>query len=250
MVRVVRTLPVVLAAMGVFCWVPSGCSLNTGVDNVPTVSRDAMQRDIRARLSELGEQPASVTCNDDLVGEVGKTARCEVAMSPTNIFETVIEVTDVHGSTIKYEMTPAVSKAQLEKTTSRLVTERSGFAVESISCASGLEGRVDAVAYCDVDAGGVQLRRTVEMSDVNGLMMTFDVVPVLTKAEIETSLLDALEQRVGARPVSAECAGNLDGKVGHTVDCTVAAGPATTAYTLTVTTVDGSRINFSYEPKS
>ncbi len=170
----------------------------------PAVGKDALQTDIAARLAKAGEQPQSVTCKEDLIGELGKTTRCEVVMSPTNSFEPVITVTGVDGSAINYEMSPAVSKEQLEKAVSRLVADAARVQVASVSCESGLEGKVGATAHCDVDAGGVKLRRTVEVNTVEGLMMNFDVVPVLTKAEVETSLLneladpDAAATRLGA----------------------------------------------------
>ena len=191
-----------------------------------------------------------MTCSEDLVGEVGKTTRCEVVMSPTNSFEPVVKVTGIDGSTINYEMTPALSKDQLEKAVSRLVADAEEAQVDSASCESGLEGEVGAVAYCDVEAGGVQLRRMVEVTSVEGLMLNFDVLPVLIKADVESSLLDELESQVGQRPDSADCSGDLEGKPGKTVDCTIVAGPETTSFTLTVNTVEGSTINYSYEPKA
>ena len=148
------------------------------------VDKDALQTDIAARLAKAGEQPQSVTCKEDLVGEVGRTARCEVVMSPTNSFEPVVTVTGVDGSTIDYEMSPAVSKEQLEKAVSRLVADAARAPVASVSCESGLDGKVGAIAHCEVDAGGVKLRRTVEVNKVEGLMMNFDVVPVLTREEV------------------------------------------------------------------
>ena len=42
-----------------------------------------LQKDISERLEKAGQKPESVTCKDDLEGEVGKTTRCEVALSPT-----------------------------------------------------------------------------------------------------------------------------------------------------------------------
>ena len=94
-----------------------------GIGGKPAVGKDALQTDIADRLAKAGEQPQSVTCKDDLVGEVGKTARCEVVISPTNSFEPVITVTGVDGSTINYEMSPPLSKEQLEKAVSRLVAD-------------------------------------------------------------------------------------------------------------------------------
>jgi Domain of unknown function (DUF4333) len=245
-----RTMTAALGALITAGTLGSGCSVSLGAHGKPTVSKGSLQTDIAERLAAAGERPESVTCKEDLVGEVGKTARCEVVMSPTNSFEPVVTVTRVDGATVDYEMTPAVSKEQLEKAVSRLVTTAAGVQVDSVSCQSGLQGNVGAVAHCDVDAGGVKLRRTVEVINVEGLMMNFDVVPMLTKAEVESSLLNELESLAGRRPDFAECSGNLEGKPGNTVDCTVVTGADTAAFTLTVTTVEGSKINYRYEPKS
>jgi hypothetical protein len=245
-----RTLTAALGAVAALGALVSGCSVAIGGDGKPTVSRGALQTDIADRLTKAGEQPQSVTCKEDLVGEVGKTARCDVVMSPTNSFEPVVTVTRVEGTTIDYEMSPAVSKEQLEKAVSRLVSGASGVQADFVSCESGLQGNVGAVAHCDVDAGGVRLRRTVEVNNVDGLMMNFDLVPMLTKAEVESSLLAELHSLAGPRPDFAECSGNLEGKPGNTVDCTVVAGTDTSPFTLTVTTVEGSKINYRYEPKA
>jgi Domain of unknown function (DUF4333) len=88
------------------------------------------------------------------------------------------------------------------------------------------------------------------VKNVDGLMMNFDLVPMLTKTEVESSLLAELHRLGGPRPDSAECSGNLEGKPGNTVDCTVVAGADTSTFRLTVTTVEGSKINYRYEPKA
>lgn len=150
-----------------------GCTLNTGV---PTVDKDALQADIADRLAKAGAAAQSVTCKEDLVGEVGRTARCDVVLSPTNSFEPVVKVTGVNGTTIDYEVTPAVSKEQLERTVARLVVAAGGQA-DSVSCETGLNGEVGAVAHCDIEAGGVQDPRDVKVNKVEGLLMNFDLVP-------------------------------------------------------------------------
>jgi hypothetical protein len=227
----------------------SGCDASVGVGGKPAVGKEALQTDIANRLDKAGEKPQSVTCRENLIGEVGKTARCEVVMSPTNSFEPVITVTGIDGNTINYEMSPALSKEQLEKAVSRLVADASHTPVTSVSCESGLEGKVGSTAHCDVDSGGLTVRRTVEVSSVEGLMMNFDVVPVLTKEEVASSLLAEFEHQSGRRPDSAECAGNLEGRPGTTVDCTVVTGSETASFTLTVTTVSGGSIKYSYAPR-
>jgi hypothetical protein len=244
-----HTLSSAVGALVIAGALVSGCDANVGIGSRSAVGRDALQTDIAARLAKAGEQPQSVTCHENLVGEVGRTTRCEVVMSPTNSFEPVITVTSVDGSAINYEMSPAVSKAQLEKAVSRLVADAARVQVASVSCESGLDGKVGATAHCDVDAGGVKLRRTVEVNTVEGLMINFDVVPVLAKEEVASSLLDEFERQSGRRPDSAQCAGNLEGKAGNTVYCTVVSGEDIRSFTLTVTTVSGGSINYSYVPR-
>ena len=136
-----RTVTAVLGALAIVCAVLSGCTFSAGVNSTPTVAKDALQKDIADRLTKAGEQPESVTCSEDLAGEVGKTTRCEVVMSPTNSFEPVVTVTGVDGSTINYEMTPALSKDQLENAVSRLVADAEGAQVDSASCESGWRAR-------------------------------------------------------------------------------------------------------------
>ena len=80
-------------------------------------------------------------------------------------------------------------------------------------------------------------------------MMKFDVVPVLTKEEVESSLLNDLAIQTRRRPDSARCSGNLDGRPGNTVECTVVTAPDTASFVLMVTTVEGDKINYTYTPR-
>lgn len=168
----------VLASAGLLWCALSGCSVDGSGSNLPTVSRKALQEDISQRLADAGEKPQSVTCKEDLVGRLNATAHCEVVVSEANSFEPIVTVTAVDGAAIDYEMTPAVSRRQLEEVVSRLIAEPGMLDVTAVSCESGIEGRVGAVAQCDVNAGGVLSRRTVVVSGVKGLKMELDVVPL------------------------------------------------------------------------
>jgi hypothetical protein len=152
----------------------AGCSADGGV-NVPSVSRQALQSDISDQLAKVGDPPQSVTCQEDLIGQVGRTARCDVVMTDANSFQPIVTVSRVDGSTVDYEMAPSISQDQLEKDVSRLIAQNSGDRVDSVACESGLEGKVDAIAHCDVDAGGTKGRRTVRVTEVSGLTMDFDL---------------------------------------------------------------------------
>ena len=226
----------------------AGCSFSIG-GGKPVVAKSDLQKDISERLEKAGEKPQSVTCKDDLPGEVGKTTRCEVVISDTNSFEPIVTVTKVEGKTVSYEMTPAVSKEQLEKSVSNLVANASGEKVESVVCESGLEGKKGAEVHCDVTAGGVTLKRTVDVTKVDGLLMNFTLIPVLMKDQVQESLLDEIGTQLGQRPDSAECSNDLEGKPGNTIECNVVAGSEAQDFVLTVTSVDGDKINYRYDPK-
>jgi hypothetical protein len=224
----------------------TGCSFSS----TPVVAKSDLQKDISERLEKAGQKPQSVTCKDDLSGEVGKTVPCEVVMTDTNSFEPVVKVTKVEGATVSYEMTPAVTKEQLAKSVSNLLSNASGEKVDSVTCESGLEGKKGSEAQCDVTAGGVTTRRTVDVTEVDGLLISFTVVPVLAKQNVENTLLDQLAEQLGQRPDSADCSGNLEGKPGNTIDCKVVAGDETQDFTLTVKDVTDDQINFSFAPKA
>jgi hypothetical protein len=92
------------------------CLQRANVNNVATVSKEALQKDISDRLAKAGEQPESVTRKGDLVGETAPRGRAD--------FDDRVRV--------------------------GRVTSATGFAVYSITCQSGLEGKVGTTAYCDV----------------------------------------------------------------------------------------------------
>ena len=235
----------VVVELAVGCSVLLACSSPVSSDAIPAVAPEDLQADIAARLATAGEKPQSVVCKDPLIGEVGQSARCDVTMGPTNSFEPVVTVTDIDGASIVYEMIPALSRPQLERAVARLVSSPP----EAVACLAGLPGRTGAEAQCDVTSGGPPLRRTATVTSVRGLTMTLDVLPLLTKAELEASLLDELTGRVNRRPDSALCTGNLEGRVGNTVDCTVVSGAERAELVLTVTEVDGTKIDYSYAPR-
>ena len=159
-----QRIVVALGAVAVGCAAVSGCSFQIG--GPPAVSQDDLQNDISERLSDAGEKPESVTCDGPLVGEVGKTTRCDVVLSRTNSFQPVVTVTKVEDKMVNYEVTPAMSKEQLEEYISARDSD-DGKQVESVSCDSGLDGEKGAVTYCDTEAPKGTFRRKVEVVNVD-----------------------------------------------------------------------------------
>ena len=81
-----------------------------------------------------------------------------MVLSSDNSFEPVVTVTKVEGTTVSYDMAPALSKTQLEKGVSGLLSKASDVTVDSVSCESGLEGKKGTETHCDVTAGGRDAR--------------------------------------------------------------------------------------------
>jgi hypothetical protein len=230
----------------------SGCTINLGnssQQDAPKVSKDALQSDISQRLTSAGQTPQSVTCPNDLIGQLGQSVRCDVTMSPTNGFEPIITVTGLEGTKVDYDVTPSVSKSQLQASVSAMVAKSTKTAPDSVSCQSGLEGKVGAVAYCDVSASGASTRRTVTVAEVSGLSLKYGLVPILAQAVAAASLIFQLRQ-TGQHPDTATCAGDLEGKVGNTVECTSGTAGQTQTYVLTVTAVQGDNITYKYALKT
>jgi uncharacterized protein DUF4333 len=240
-----------VAAIAVACTV-SGCTINLGnssQQDAPKVSKDALQSDISQRLTTAGQTPQSVTCPDDLIGQLGQSVHCDVTMSPANSFEPIITVTGLEGTKVNYDVTPSVSKSQLEASVSQMVARSTKSTPDSVTCQSGLDGKVGAVAYCDVSAGGASTRRTVTVDDVSGLSLKYGLIPVLAEAVAASSLIFQLRQ-TGQHPDTANCAGDLEGKVGNTVECTAVTAGQPQTYVLTVTAVHGDNITYKYALKT
>jgi hypothetical protein len=163
-----------LGAAAVTAAALAGCSFSIG-GGTPTVAKADLQKDISDRLGKAGQKPESVTCSADLEGVVGKTTTCEVVLSATNAIEPIVTVTKVDGSTVSYDMTPALSKAQLEKSVGDIVAQSTGQDVETVTCESGLEGKEGNKAQCEVADGGESMNYVVTVTKVDGLLMSFSV---------------------------------------------------------------------------
>jgi hypothetical protein len=213
----------------------------------PKVSKADLEKDISQRVTAAGQVALSVSCPGDLVGTLGQSTRCEVTMGQANSFEPVVTVTGLQGTKVDYDITPSVSKSQLAVAVSQMIANASKAAPVAVICQSGLDGKIGAVAYCDVTADGVTSRRTVEVSDVSGLGLRYGLVPALDRAVVASSLVSELRQ-IGQRPESATCAGDLEGTVGTAVACTTVTAGQTKDYTVTVTAVGDGKITYNYAP--
>ncbi|WP_082135682.1 DUF4333 domain-containing protein [Mycobacterium sp. EPa45] len=169
-------LAAAVATVGVTAVALSGCSFSASTGGL-AVSKTDLEKDITQRLQKAGEKPQTVTCKENLPGQVGKTTRCELLLSGADGFDVVVTATKIDGENISYSMIPAASKEQLDKLVTKTVSESAKVTVDSADCDGGLEGRQGAEAHCDVTADGETTRQLVTVTKVEGLMMYFHVQP-------------------------------------------------------------------------
>ncbi|MCB0932360.1 MAG: DUF4333 domain-containing protein [Mycobacterium sp.] len=239
----IATSAAVLAAAGLLGGGLTACSGSMKVEtSKPAVSSDDLQKDLTDRLAKSGNPAQSVTCKENLTGEVGKTAKCDVVFSETNAVEAVFTATKVEGTTVSYEIAPELTKEQLQNAVSGLTS------TPTVSCDSGLEGKAGATAKCEVTKDGVPSRRTVEVAKVEGLSMDLNVIQILDKKRVA----EVLSEKLGADgppPETVECVDDVMAQVGSTVECTATSGDQTVGYIVEVTEAEGDTVNFDYQQK-
>jgi len=241
---------------------PSDTIVPSTPANGPRVAKGALEKMVTEQLAHSGVTPQSVVCLEDLVGQIGQTARCDVTVTPVNSFEPVITVTGVKGPNIDYAMVPSVNKTQLQASVTDMITRSTKTAPDSVSCESGLEGKVGAVAYCNVTSAGATTRQAVAVSQVQGLSMNYGLaqpngVPggapgtapgqTLPKSVAEGALMAQL-RHTGQNPDSATCAGDLTVQIGASLPCTAVTAGQSQNYVLTVASVVNGNITFNIAP--
>jgi hypothetical protein len=142
------------------------------------VEKASLESDISKRLSEADQTPQSVLCSSDLEGDVGKSITCEVVITESNAFQLMVETTKVEGSEISYEMTPALSQAQLEKTVAELVAESAGTEPTDLTCEDGLVGEPDNKTSCSMQLDAEPVEIEASVTSVEGLLMNFEIKQV------------------------------------------------------------------------
>ncbi|MGV0850438.1 DUF4333 domain-containing protein [Mycolicibacterium phlei] len=68
--------------------------------------------------------------------------------------------------------------------------------------------------------------------------------PIVDKTEVAKEISYQLEQKVGRAPESVSCPEDLRGEVGATQRCELTDGPDTYGITVTVTKVEGAKVDF------
>jgi hypothetical protein len=218
----------------------TGCSAKVETSTRTAVSAGDLQKQITDQLTEAGNAPQSVTCTGELVAEVGQSTMCDAVFSESNSVQAKVTVTGVQDSSVSFELSPSLTKEQLEKAVSAL------DGVQVATCDSGLDGAVGASAKCEVTSDGVTGKTVAEVDGIDGLQINLDIVPVVPKEKIQEVFLQKLNAD-GTAAETVECADDAMAKPGAFVECVAVTGDQKTGYEVTVTTVDGDNVDVEYK---
>jgi len=166
-----------LSAVGLAAAVVSACSFDAHTGGGLSLSKTDLEKALSDKLAKAGQIPQTVTCQNNLQGEVGKSTRCSVLLSGATSFDLVVTATKIDGENISYTSVPALSKEQLEKSVATTVSKNATLTVDSVDCENGLEGQQGAQAHCEVAANGSTQRMLATVTKIEGLMLYYHVQP-------------------------------------------------------------------------
>lgn len=153
----------------------------------------------------------------------------------------------------------SMDKEDVERQLSRSLEDQTGTKPDKVNCPDDLEGEKGATMKCVLESGGDKLPIMVTVTDVDGSDLTFHYevadttedgstsAATVNEAQLEDRISALLTEKVGQKPDEIDCPGNLPGKVGEIMECTLIAGSDQLGVTVTVTSVEGSTGNFDIE---
>ena len=135
--------------------------------------------------------------------------------------------------------------------TLRAELERHGVRADDLHCPSGLRAEVGESVRCTFTVDGQPVDAVARITAVKGDTVAYDVhteARPVAKDVLERSVAQKLEQ-AGVPAGTASCAGDLPAQVGATVGCALSGpdGVSTSTWTVTATSVDGGKIDYSIE---
>ena len=124
-----------------------------------------------------------------------------------------------------------------------------GVQADDLRCPSGLRAEVGESVRCTFTVDGQPVDAVARITAVDGDSVTYDVhteARPVAKDVLERSVAQKLEQ-AGVPAGTASCAGDLPAQVGATVGCTLSGSDGASTWTVTTTSVDGGKIDYSIE---
>lgn len=132
----------------------------------------------------------------------------------------------------------------------RVELDRSGVPTGAVSCPQDLKAEVGQTLRCTFETDGQPVDAVATITSIEGDLARYDVTaearPV-PRELLQRRIGEAVGQETGATIDSTDCSADLLPTVGEAVTCTVNSGTESVPITVTVTTVDGGEVDYSFE---
>lgn len=146
--------------------------------------------------------------------------------------------------------TPTLAQSKVETEISTQVVAKLGKTPDSVQCPGDLKGKVGTQITCTLTVSGVRGPVDVTVTSVNGRSVYFDIdvaktgTPDVLQLFVESQISTQLAAKIGQKPDSVKCPGDLQGTVGNAITCTVTAAGESQDVEATVTSVEGLVVRF------
>ena len=162
--RATVAVAIVLAVTGV-----AGCS--------KTVSKSDVQSQITTKITDSGGKKAeSVTCPNDLKGEVG--AQIDCTMKDGDKTRTVnVTVTSIDGDNVKFDMVKIYNKDEVAGDIKDQLTQQLGTKPDTVTCPDNIKGKDGASMRCEATIDGQKYGVTASVDKDQGLTYKVDDKP-------------------------------------------------------------------------
>lgn len=171
-----------ITVAGVIALGLTGCSasVNVGTTSTPSVSASTLQDELAAKLTDSGRPTDSVVCKDDLPGEVGKSANCDVVYADGTKANAVLTTKSVEGDTVNfdYDVTVLMDSQQVQDVLGEKLAAQTGLEIESVECSADLPAKVGGSVDCfAASTDGQSQGYTVTVTSVENGTVNFDFQP-------------------------------------------------------------------------
>lgn len=140
----------------------------------------------------------------------------------------------------------AVSKKDVAGQVINKMTDSDGNKPSSVSCPEDLPAKVGAHIDCEMKVKGDTYNVNVTVTSVEGKDVKFDMVVTVDKNDVARTIGQKLSDQIGSDPNAVTCPDNLKGFVGATLRCVLTDDGKKYAINVTVTSVNGSQVNYRY----
>ncbi|MUL67311.1 hypothetical protein BOO86_22750 [Mycobacterium sp. CBMA 234] len=145
------------------------CAIALAVTGAAGCGKSVTKSDVQSQISDKitdsnGKKAESVSCPDDLKGEVGAQINC--TFKDGDKTRTVnVTVSSIDGDKVNFDMVKIFPKDEIATDVSDGLTQQLGAKPDSVTCPDDLKGKAGATLKCDATVSGEKHAITVSVDD-------------------------------------------------------------------------------------